>query len=480
MEDNPACLSWYRDDFSNIENPFEGDLWDRTKLANQLENYIKRLKVGATLALDGEWGAGKSWFVQHFIKQLSNNDHKVIYLDAFIHDYIEDPFLILATEISNITEEEQVSVKATLKTTAVNAYHALLPNLPMLLFHLTLALSGAGMFAKGLSDAINDVKENSGDFGEKCAELMGEQVKAHLEEKVDNYENEKQSLTYFKQELEKVTSQLEHPLVFVIDELDRCKPEFSIRLIERIKHFFDTPNIVFILVMHKAQLTESIDSYYGFKTKNIYLEKFIDFTVQLNTEHHLESINYREIVESYINALGIGTHSDSRAVEAFLSEAIWLAKYLKALPRQIKKVLNKFSLIHESTKLLKQRGGNIVLIFLFLDEIGFIFEKEGDVYDFITNIFIGNDEHKKVIFNGTTVGKSEKNFRQANYDLINAMELEMGVAYANFLSEYFLIRFETGQMSWDGLLQRSIHRPPNHQTVGSLEKAWFDYIHQGI
>ena len=480
MEDNSACLSWSRDDFSNIENPFEGDLWDRTKLANQLENYIKRLKVGATLALDGEWGAGKSWFVQHFIKQLSNKGHKVIYLDAFIHDYIEDPFLILATEISNITEEEQSSVKATLKTTAVNAYHALLPNLPMLLFHLTLALSGAGMFAKGLSDVIKDVQENSGDFGEKCAELMGEQIKAHLEEKVDNYENEKQSLTYFKKELEKVTSELKHPLVFVIDELDRCKPEFSIRLIERIKHFFDIPNIVFILVMHKSQLTESIDSYYGFKTKNIYLEKFIDFTIQLNTEHHFESINYREIVESYFNELGIGTHSYEPGIMSFLKEATWLAKYLKALPRQIKKVLNKFSLLKEWGQPLNNDGRNIILIFLFLDEVDFTLTKNGDVFDFIVNKFKSGSALKEQLFTNISIHLEIPFYGISENSFFKLVANEAGYEFANFLRQYFLIKFESGKMTWEKMLKSSDYRPPNNQQVGSFEEAWFDYIHQGI
>lgn len=58
---------------------------------------------------------------------------------------------------------------------------------------------------------------------------------------VENYEQEKQTLIYFKKALAEIAEKLDHPLIFIIDELDRCKPEFSIRLIERIKHFLILP-----------------------------------------------------------------------------------------------------------------------------------------------------------------------------------------------------------------------------------------------
>lgn len=480
MSNDSTVLNWPRDNFSNIEEAFEGDLWKRKKLADQLENYIKRLKIGATLALDGEWGAGKSWFIHHFKKQLTNNDHEVIYLDAFIHDYIEDPFLILASEISNKIENKHEGAGIALRKIAVSAYHALLPNLPMLLVHLTLALSGADIFAKEVSDSIKNIKDNSGNFGEKCAEVVGEQVKEHLEEKVKNYESEKQSLEYFKSELESVTSRLERPLVFIIDELDRCKPEFSIRLIERIKHFFDTPNIVFILVMHKTQLTESINSYYGFTSNNLYLEKFIDFTVQLNAEHHLGSIEYKYIIYDYFDALGIGEGSQREGINEFIKESVWLAKTLKILPRQLKRVFNKFSLLKNPNSPLDINGGNITLLFLFLDEIGFTSTNDGDVFEFIINKFVGGNKLKETLLNNVLEHLDVPTYASNEQTFFKLVSNEISYAFAHFFKQYFLVKFEMQQMTWERMLRSSDYRPPNNQQNGSFEKAWFDYIHQGI
>ncbi|MFX8785979.1 P-loop NTPase fold protein, partial [Acinetobacter baumannii] len=92
--------------------------------------------------------------------------------------------------------------------------------------------------------------------------LLNEKLQEHLSAQVENYDKEKQSLQYFKEALAKITSKLDKPLVFIVDELDRCKPEFAIRLIERIKHFFDIPKVVFILAINKTQLEESINNFY--------------------------------------------------------------------------------------------------------------------------------------------------------------------------------------------------------------------------
>ena len=61
-------LNWQRDNFESIEEAWQGDLWDRQRLGEQLTNYVGRLNCGAVLALDARWGEGKTWFVRHWQK----------------------------------------------------------------------------------------------------------------------------------------------------------------------------------------------------------------------------------------------------------------------------------------------------------------------------------------------------------------------------------------------------------------------------
>jgi predicted KAP-like P-loop ATPase len=242
-----------RDDYTNIEKAFDGDLWKRKELGNRLTEYVSRLKIGATIAIDAEWGSGKTWFVNHWKKQLEDGKFDVIYLDAFANDYLEDPFLTISMEIANKINVDPALVRK-FKEKLTSVYHSILPNLPILLWSLGTSIISASYFGKTAAEVLKNSTENVGDFGEESAKLLNEKLKEHLSAQVENYEQEKQTLIYFKKALAEIAEKLDHPLVFIIDELDRCKPEFSIRLIERIKHFFDTPNIIFVLAVNKKQL----------------------------------------------------------------------------------------------------------------------------------------------------------------------------------------------------------------------------------
>ena len=66
------------------------------------------------------------------------------------------------------------------------------------------------------------------------------------------------------------------PLVFIIDELDRCRPTFAIELLERVKHIFGVPNIVFVFGINRSELTKSLESVYGEIDSGTYLRRFFD------------------------------------------------------------------------------------------------------------------------------------------------------------------------------------------------------------
>ena len=80
----------------------------------------------------------------------------------------------------------------------------------------------------------------------------------------------------------KVRDETGHPMVFIIDELDRCRPTFAIELLERVKHIFDVPNLVFVFGINRDELCTSLQSIYGEIDASVYLRRFFDmeFTLQ--------------------------------------------------------------------------------------------------------------------------------------------------------------------------------------------------------
>ena len=259
-------LNWNHTNLDNIEKAWDGDLWNREHLGVQLTNYVDRLNCGAVLALDARWGEGKTWFVRHWKMHLEDESHNVIYLDAFANDYLEDPFLVISSEITScLAKDDDVDPSHinTFKEKAAAAYHALLPSLPKVLLTLGLNLISGGV----LGTLAPQVHQSGEKVIESATDELGDKIKESIEAKIENHEADKNTLQAFKQELTQLADELDKPLVFIIDELDRCRPDFAIRLIERVKHFFDIPKIVFVLVMDKTQFSKVVCHNYGYDEK---------------------------------------------------------------------------------------------------------------------------------------------------------------------------------------------------------------------
>lgn len=65
--------------------------------------------------------------------------------------------------------------------------------------------------------------------------------------------------------------------------MDRCNPNYAVSVLERVKHLFDVPNIIFVLAINKTQLCNAIQGYFGSTTMdaNEYLKRFIDIEYNL-------------------------------------------------------------------------------------------------------------------------------------------------------------------------------------------------------
>ncbi|WP_180156163.1 P-loop NTPase fold protein [Acinetobacter sp. YH12045] len=337
-------LNWPKDNFENIETAWEGDLWDRRRLGEQLTNYVDRLNCGAVLALDARWGEGKTWFVRHWAKHLDDSQHNVIYLDAFANDYLDDPFLVIASEIASKldkTAENKPLVHKFKKATAV-MQQGLLTLAPTLIASMiSCALTGGIIpLIKIDSEQITDKLDDAID---KVTENIGEKVTEAIQAKIDSYEEEKQSLQAFKSTLTELAASLENPLVFIIDELDRCRPDFAIRLIERVKHFFDIPKIVFVLVMNKPQLSQSVQNFYGYEAEITadYFEKFIDLTIKFpNLEPY---INYENVLKEELYRIGEMEHKE--ALNEFFFLVLALQNYKNFNSRELKRKINQYAIL---------------------------------------------------------------------------------------------------------------------------------------
>ena len=74
-------------------------------------------------------------------------------------------------------------------------------------------------------------------------------------------------------------------VIFVIDELDRCRPDYALELLEVIKHFFSVSRVHFVFGVNLEALKEMVRTRYGKEIDaTTYLQKFIQVTLELPDE----------------------------------------------------------------------------------------------------------------------------------------------------------------------------------------------------
>lgn len=276
-------------DFSDeSNNTFEKCKFDRKKYAQNLTKVIELYPSGFVMALNNEWGAGKTTFLNMWKKYLEENGFTAIYFNAWENDFDTSPLVAIISELQE----------------KINKINEEIPkNL----------LKYGSLFAKNLIPEItkNIIKKylhiDDGDIFEHIVKSSTE----ILDAEINNYTNRKQNIRRFKDELTKyIDSNIRKsskPLIFIIDELDRCKPTYSVELLEVLKHFFSIDNVVFVLSIDKDQLSNSIKGYFGSENFDSvdYLRRFIDFEYSLpepSKEAYIEYLTEYYELEPYFKS----------------------------------------------------------------------------------------------------------------------------------------------------------------------------------
>lgn len=265
----------------------EKDIFGRRDFGERLCRIVRAIEGPAVLLLDGEWGTGKTTFVKMWLGDLSKAHISSIYFDAFANDYHDDAFIALAGEIIAQVEDNKPSPRRALEVFRGQALQTA-KALARAGVKVGIRVASAGLLTGEEVAGITITGDETKALGEEGAKAIDELLK----ERLDSHKSDKKIFSDFQKALETLAETLsisdssentaEHaethpPLIFVIDELDRCRPVFALQLIEKIKHFFSVPNIVFMLVTNLRQLENSVRYAYGDINARTYLEKFYHF-----------------------------------------------------------------------------------------------------------------------------------------------------------------------------------------------------------
>lgn len=256
------------------------------------ENIIRLLTSDIDLSpmvIDGGWGTGKTEFCQKLIRLIEQQqlNYQPVYIDAFRSDHSGEPLLALLAEIIKACTPEDTDGQPSEKRKNITRNFSKVAK-----FGIKTALNAGFryLFKQGMDELVDEFRQDGSNEQEvkNAAETVtdvaakitdytiDETVEALLKEQIEAEKN----LETLKDYLKGLAAN--KPIILFIDELDRCRPDYAVDMLEVIKHVFDVENVKVVLVTNTKQLRAAINHRYGAEVDaQKYLDKFLKYSFAL-------------------------------------------------------------------------------------------------------------------------------------------------------------------------------------------------------
>ena len=268
---------------ATIENVLESikeNKFNRTQDIIDFTMALEQIEENMFISVDAKWGAGKTFYVRQIEQSLNYLTRKAkelnieenvktvfsknplgslelehtyfpVYYNAWLYDNHSDPLMSLILSITKVCEcycDEKLN-----SNTLSDKIISLMDSFSFSIGCVQLGSNFGNIKEKFSGNDILSVVKTEEEIREKVKEIFDSII-------VENVQK----------------------LVIFIDELDRCRPNFAIEMLERIKHYFDDDRIIFVASINREQLIHSISKYYGTNFDSTgYLDKFFDWNIYL-------------------------------------------------------------------------------------------------------------------------------------------------------------------------------------------------------
>lgn len=325
----------------------------RETIVNKIITLIDQLAPNQhfCLALDGEWGSGKSYLLDLIEDKIQKSGHKeymIIKYDAWKNNFYPDPLIAilycvldsLQQKFYLIQNNKQILkiVKQSIKKKAVEIGNGLIDS-----------LYKQGNWAAVCAFAIETIK-NVIKFAKSSI----------LDNKLfDDYKSYQTLLSDSIKVLNSLTVYEEYEgkqtkLVILVDEIDRCLPNEQLIVLERLHHLFKVKNCAVLVALNRNNITTTFNHIYGVNGDE-YLRKFFDYNFKLST-------NYQTLLKNSLNDL-LDEINENQASDnlLFKEDTDYVGRYLCELCNKETKNFNNREcgrLIQAATAIIKKVPNN--------------------------------------------------------------------------------------------------------------------------
>ncbi len=314
-------------------------------IANQCNN-----PAGYSFAIDGEWGCGKTWILNELEKQLADDGSKkylIFHYNAWENDFYDEPLVAI---LSVMIEKLNTVIKQ--KTLCGSVLDELIKDVS---YDLLNVISAIGKLVAQIE--IKKSIKNKICFFKRVKE--GRNISSKDINKFSSLQN---ILQVVRENITKLSKKFH--IVLVVDELDRCLPEYAIKVLERIHHICSEMPVIQIIAINKQNLADSIAKVFGKDYSHdkelstwtnlfceSYLQKFVDMIIPLpngELDKRLEVLNGLEKeYEPYVRPNNVG-QDFIRIDEEFLAD--FISSLMNGIERRLQeKIFKQVALCHKMT-----------------------------------------------------------------------------------------------------------------------------------
>ena len=328
--------------------PDQNDLWADDILERRLYAPVLTSLVGDSVeplvvALNGGWGTGKTFFLnrwgQEFERPLSNDRKpgRVIYFSAWQDDDLEDPLLAIIGQLHRNLHARPLKADEGIKESSQTK---------------------AAKVVESANRVLTKLGKHVDNFAEHCAGVRPVEIvkdfSNQMAQRVDAYSEAIDARVDLKKRLRDVANEVckesGRPLVFVIDDLDRCKPSFAIATLERVKHLFDVQHVVFVLGIDLRQFGKTLENVYGELDVANYLNRLIDIEFVLPEPTRRNFVDYLW-KEYHLDQCFRGAELEQNletAAQEFKDVFIFLAHRFTMTLRDMERIVREFVAVEKS------------------------------------------------------------------------------------------------------------------------------------
>ena len=359
-----------------IDSPLGGtekDLLGVSDYVNALSRFLSSASMPTTIAIQGEWGSGKTSFMNQIKSQLcddadkpdTNKQFHGIWVNMWEYSMMKDPEDILINVIKGLTSS---CLEVFENRVEKNSFDV--ENLKKKTWGFIKATSAFAV------KAVAHVGLNAvGADGDKLIDGLVDSIKG---EKKDELTLKEVRPKEFRDAFAKVITECldldrkngdtnKKGFMFFIDDLDRIPPENAVHILELLKNLFEVENCIFVLAIDYEVVVKGLKAKFGAENQmdERAYRSFFDKIIQMPFSMPIGAYDITGFVESSVDNIGVFTHDELNQLLSVDGEKVKTSEVLADMvllstgtnPRSIKRLLNSLSLIDimQKIKIRKER-----------------------------------------------------------------------------------------------------------------------------